>query len=198
MLPDYPELKRKLNEKFEGMVKAEIEKEPLLSRIRKNIIHEGDALVVTSSDGYSSQTTFPTFESEFNISYEDLLRKGPEAYFEKKVAVAKDMASKLVGNVYAKMNEVTERTGNVVSAKKGEGITPQLILDLLEKMEINFDETGNPIMPEIHLSKEDYEKLNWQKIDPKTIAEIERRRREIIDKKRKEWIDREGNRKLVD
>ncbi len=198
MLPDYPELKRKLNEKFEGMIKAEIEKEPLLSRIRKNIIHEGDALVVTSSDGYSSQTTYPTFESTFNISYDDLLRKGPEAYFEKKMAVAKDMASKLVGNVYAKMDEVTERTGNVVSGKKGEGITPHLILDLLEKMEINFDETGNPIMPEIHLSKEVYEKLNSQKIDPKTVAEIERRRREIVDKKRKEWIDRESNRKLVD
>jgi hypothetical protein len=180
------------------MIQAEIEKEPFLSRIRKNIVHEGDSLVVTSSNGYSSQTTFPTFESEFNISYDDLLKKGPEAYFEKKADVAKDMASKLVGNVYTKIDEVTEKTGNVVSAKKGEGITPNLILDLLEKIEINFDEKGNPIMPEIHLSKEDFEKLNAQKIDPKTIAEIEKRRKEIVDKKRKEWIDRESNRKLVD
>jgi hypothetical protein len=42
----------------------------------------------------------------------------------------------------------------------------------------------------LHVSKEDFEKLNLQQLDIKAVAEIENRRKEIIDKKRKEWIDR--------
>ena len=73
-----------------------------------------------------------------------------------------------------------------------------MILDAIEKMEIDFDEKGTPIMPEIHVSPDVMEKLRTQKLDPKEIVEIEKRRKQIIEKKRKEWIDRESNRKLVD
>jgi hypothetical protein len=198
MLPDYPLLKNKLSEKFEGIVKANIEKEPLLGRIRKQIIHEGDSLAITSLDGYSSQTNYPEFESAFNISYDDIIKKGPEAYFEKALDVSKDMANKLTGNVLKTLDKVIERTGNVVNVKKGEGITPNSILDALEKIEIDFDENGNPIMPEIHVSPEDFKKLNSLKIDQKTGMELEKRRKEILDKKKREWTGRESSRKLVD
>ena len=66
---------------------------------------------------------------------------------------------------------MTERTGNVISTKKEEGITPNVVLDLLEKMQIGFDEVGNPIMPVMVVSPEEYEKIKakqkeWES-DPK-------------------------------
>jgi hypothetical protein len=63
---------------------------------------------------------------------------------------------------------------------------------------MDFDELGFPIYPTLILSPDLYEKVKselqrWSS-DPKVIA----RQKEIIDKKRKEWLDRESNRKLVD
>jgi hypothetical protein len=198
MLPDYPILKQKLSEKFVELIQANMEKDPLLARIRKSLIHEGDSLTVTSMDGYKSQTDYPKFESRFSVGYDELIKKGPDAFFEKASEVSREMTGKVAGNVMAKLDEVTKRTGNVVQGKKGKGITPHLILDAIEKMEIDFDEKGNPIMPEIHVTPDVMKKLRTQKLDPKEIVKIEKRRKQIIEKKRKEWIDRESNRKLVD
>jgi len=108
--------------------------------------------------------------------------------------MAGDMAKHSIGV----LEKVTERTGNVVKGEKGEGITPKLILDAIEKMEIGFDEKGNPIMPVLVMSPQDFEKIKAEQKAWESDGELEKRRREIIEKKRKEWIDRESNRKLVD
>jgi hypothetical protein len=41
MLPDYPWLKKKLNNKLAEMVKQDIKKDPFLGSISKQPIHEG-------------------------------------------------------------------------------------------------------------------------------------------------------------
>lgn len=199
MLPDYPALKRKLNEKFEDLVRNKIqEEEPLLSKIRRTIVQEGNSLAITSSDGYSSKTSYQKFVTHFQISFEEIIKKGPEAFYSRISEISKEMANKMAKHTIAVLEKVTERTGNVVKSEKGEGITPKSILDALEKMEISFDASGNPIMPTLVVSPEDYKKLTETRMDLKSAQELEKRRKEIIEKKRKEWVDRESNRKLVD
>lgn len=199
MLPDYPALKRKLNEKFEDIVRNKIqEEEPLLSEIRKSIIQEGNSLAITSSDGYSNKTSYQEFVTHFQISFEEIIKKGPEAFYSRVSEISKDMAGKMAKHTIAVLEKVTERTGNVVKSEKGEGITPKLILDVLEKMEISFDASGNPIMPTLIVTPEDYRKLTETKLDLESAQQLEKRRKEVIEKKRKEWVDRESNRKLVD
>lgn len=198
MLPDYPTLKGRLNEKFQDIIRSKIKEEPLLSQIRNSIIHEGNSIAITSSDGYYSKTDYQEFASNFQISFDEIIKSGPEAFFSKASEISKDMASKMEKHTIGRLEETTERTGNVVKGEKGEGITPKLILDMLEKMEINFDASGNPLMPILLVSPEDFKKINEQQIDSDSLREIEKRRKEIIEKKKKEWIDRESHRKLVD
>ena len=199
MLPDYPTLKRKLNEKFEDIVRNKIqEEEPLLSEIRRSIIQEGNSLAITSSDGYSSKTSYQEFVTHFEISFEEIIKNGPEAFYSRVSEISKEMAGKMAKHTIAMLEKVTERTGNVVKSEKGEGITPKLILDVLEKIEISFDASGNPIMPTLIVTPEDYKKLTETKMDLESAQELEKRRKEIIEKKRNEWVDRESNRKSVD
>jgi hypothetical protein len=198
MLPDYPTLKRRLNEKFEDIIRNKVQNEPLLSQFRRTTIHEGNTLAITSSDGYSSKTNYQEFATDFKIGFDEIIKSGPEAFYSRASEISKDMASKLAKQSIGMLEKVTERTGNVVKSEKGEGITPKLILDAIEKMEIGFDEAGNPIMPVVVMSPKDFEKIKGKQKEWKSDGELEKRRKEIIEKKRKEWVDRESNRKLVD
>ena len=69
---------------------------------------------------------------------------------------------------------------------------------MLEKIEIDFDKSGNPIMPTILLSPKDVRKFKEKFKEWDKNPEMERRSKEIIEKKRKQWLDRENSRKLVD
>jgi hypothetical protein len=197
MLPDYPRLKGRLKEKFEAMVSEKIQEEPLLSQIRRTIVHEGNIFAVTSYEGYSTKSEYEQFASGFNIDVDTIIEKGPNAFYEKVPSLSREIADKMAHQTISTMEKVTEATGNVVTGK--EGITPNLILDTLEKIEIGFDESRNPIMPTIVMSPQDFEifkskEKEWEAQAPA----IEARRKEIIEKKRKEWVDRESRRKLVD
>ena len=198
MLPDYPALKQKLNEKFEDIIKNKVQEEPFLSQIQRKIIQEGNTFSITSSDGYSSKTDYEEFASHYEISFDEIIKNGPEAFYSKAAEVSKELANNMVKHSIGVLEEVTERTGNVVKREKGKPITPTVILDAIEKMEIGFDEKGNPIMPTLLISSEDFEKIKNNLREWEANGELEERRKEIIEKKRKEWLDRESNRKLVD
>jgi len=198
MLPDYPQLKKRLKEKFEGLVSKRIQEEPLLSQLRKTIVHEGNTYNVTSYEGYSTKSEYERFATAFNIDVNTIIKKGPDALYEKVPSLSKDIADKMAQHTINTLEKVTQATGNVVTGK-GKGITPDLILDALEKIEIGFDEWGNPIMPIIVMSPQDFELFKSKEKEWEAQAiRLEIRRREIIEKKRKEWIDRESRRKLVD
>lgn len=197
MLPDYPRLKRRLNSKFEEMIRKEMKKDPFLAQIRKHEIHEGNSLTAKSLDGYSSTTRYQEIASEFKISTDEIIKHGPDAFFSRATETSKDMVRKLSQHTIGVLDRIIERTGNVVKTKGG-AVTPHSILDAIEKMEISFDESGKPIMPVIVMAPDEFEKIKGNLKEWEPDPELEKRRKEIIEKKRKQWIDRENCRKLVD
>ncbi|MCL4430099.1 MAG: hypothetical protein M1167_05035 [Chloroflexi bacterium] len=197
MLPDYPRLKKKLNDKMAQMIKSDMEKDPFLSSFPRHEAHEGHLLTTTSIEGFSSTTDFPETASNFEITFDETIREGPEAVFSRRSELSKDMIKKLTQQIIAALEKVTERTGNVVKANEVIG-SSNPILDMLEKIEIDFDKSGNPIMPTMLLSPEDYKKFKEKFQEWDKNPEMEKRRKEIIEKKRKQWLDRENSRKLVD
>jgi len=123
MLPDYPALKRKLNKKLEGNIRNEINKDQLQANLSKKIVHEGNKLAITTADGYSSENNYGTFISDFQITNEEIIKRGPDAVFSRTKEIAKDMTGKMNKHVIAAFEKVTETTGNVVASKTG--ITPE-------------------------------------------------------------------------
>ena len=197
MLPDYPKIKEKLLELFQESIEIEVDKDPFLAQIHKQIIHEGNSLAVTSVDGYSNTSEFEELETKFSISHDDLVKLGFKAYLDKIPLVAKELIEKRTSSILKIMDKVTETTGNVVNANHKD-LSPELVLDALEKMELNFDELGQPIMPIIVVSPQQMEKMKSEKVNPIKYVLLEQRRKEIIEKKKRQWLDRENNRKLVD
>jgi len=197
MLPDFQKVKEKLEKKFIKELELKIEKNPLLSEIKTQRIYEGSTLATRTIDGFENVNPLQEVQSFFEISNEELMEKGPIAIFDKLDRIASDFISQRTKSLFSRLDEAIEKTGNVVDGE-GKPLSPELILQVLEKMAIDFDENGNPIMPALVVHPDQLEKMKknpelWQ-INP----EFEKQLKKTIEKKRCEWIDRKNSRKLVD
>jgi hypothetical protein len=197
MLPDFPTVKKKIEDDFNKKIREKVSSAPFLSQIRRKRVHEGNILTSSSVEGYTERGEYKLISSGFLIKPDEIIEKGVEAFFSQIDKISEEFINQQSQVIFKKMDEVTERTGNIVNAK-GKGIYPEIILEALEKVTIDFDEFGNPHFPALILNPKDWEKIK-DKI-PKWEADPNLRKKhlELVEKKRREWRDRESHRKLVD
>ena len=109
---------------------------------------------------------------------------------------AREMARQISTQAFATITEIVDKVGNVVDGG-GKPLSPESFLELLSKMQLEFDENGNPkgltvVIPP-SMEERAKETMEMYHQDP----ELSGRWQELMDKKRKEWRDREAARKLV-
>ena len=197
MLPDFPTVKKKIGDDFNKKIREKIDNASFLSQIGRKRVHEGNILRSSSVEGYTESSEYKRISSGFSIKPDEIIEKGVEAFFSQIDKISEELIKQQSQVIFKKMDEVTERTGNIVNAK-GKGISPEIILDALEKVTIDFDEFGNPLFPALILNPKDWEKIKdkipkWEE-DPN----LRKKHLELVEKKRREWRDRESRRKLVD
>ena len=94
--------------------------------------------------------------------------------------------------MFSTLSQVTDFTGNVIDGK-GNGITHEMLLEMLEKIYIDFDQDGNPLLPSIIIHPDmakAFEKLKSDEDIYKGRVE------EIITKKREAYYAEKGHRGL--
>ena len=197
MLPVFPKIKKKHVEAINKYLKELIQQDPLFSGIRVEHHFEGSRMSYKTVDGEPNETEYQAASSEFEVKREDVIAKGAMAYVENLRDAAEEMKRQKAGYFFEKLKEVTDKTGNIVNGK-GQPFSFELFVESIKKIWIDFDEGGKPIMPTMVVSPELGEKLRvilpeWEK-NPEYKKTID----DIIDKKRKDWNDRESRRKLVD
>lgn len=167
--------------------------------IRERVQHEGSTLDNTPFEGPREQVQFQQFSGEFSIDYRELIKSlNSIEYLKKKMdEIAESFIAQKDGLVISKINEATERTGNVVDGR-GRPFSPELLFEALEKMQIDFDDAGNPIMPTVALHPSMFEKVREKLPEWEANPEFTKRHEAIIEAKRREWLDRENRRKLAD
>ncbi len=197
MLPDFPTVKKKIEDDFNKKVREKMNSDPLLSQIGRKRVHEGNIHTSSSMDGYTESGEYKCISSGFSISPDEIIEKGVDAFISQIDKISEELIKQQSQLLFKKMDEVTERTGNIVNAK-GRSISPEVILEALEKVQFDFDEFGNPLFPSLVLHPNDMEKIKdeipkWD-IDPiwKKCLKL------LVEKKRREYYDRESRRKLVD
>jgi len=197
MLPDFPLIKQKWSKVFIKYIKDNVRRDSFLSQIKTARHFEGNRMSTQYSDGNIDRPSYERLSSALSIKEDDLIRMGPKAFIEGLNKIAKELREQQSKLVFEGMSELTKKTGNIVDAK-GRPLSYELLIETLEKIEINFDENDQPIMPALVVSPLLYDKfkekiIGWEK-DPKCQEKFNK----LIEKKRKEWHDRESNRKLVD
>jgi hypothetical protein len=197
MLPDFPTIKRKIINKSIEELKEKIYDDPFISKIPVHRIYEGNALATRSINGYEDKGPIQEQSSGFEISKEEIIEKGPEAFFGRMDQIAQDLVDQRTHSMIQKFEEMTERTQNIISGENGP-LTPDLILELLEKIQISFNDRGEPQNYMIILRPEMREKIIEVLKEIENDPDLRKRHNEIMKIKRREWIARENNRKLVE
>jgi hypothetical protein len=196
MLPDYPEIKTKLEKEFNLALRKEINKDPFISQIPVRRIYEGDKMDTITEDGFKDSREYVDTRIDFTLEPNEYIEKGYFALSLKIPELARGFAQHQSKIIIDHMNEVTEKTGHVINGKNKSLI--EVYLESLLSVSIIFDELGNPNIPSLIIPPNDLKK--WREAFSKleTNPDLRKLRDLIIWLKWREWIDRENNRKLVD
>lgn len=197
MLPDYPKAKKKIQKIFNKHMKESSEKQ--LGPFRESqrlTIHEGNKMMTESEGGAVDVSSLRKFEETIEISLDEMNKLTHEELLSKFTEAAESVGRKISDFSFDRIKEITDKTGNIVNAK-GRPFSPDLFLEMLEKIWIDFDENGKPQYPTVVVApgQVNYYEKAMQEIFEK--EDLKKRHDEIIEAKRKEWHERENNRKLV-
>lgn len=198
MLPDFPHFKAEIRawavQEFKNAVAIQT---PFFSEIKSSGQHEGHRSSYEDEQGNIKKLSYRRLQSQYFIRGDDIPATSFDDIRRRMLKTAEDMAQKKMKMLIEAMNEITESTGNVVDAK-GKPLSADAFLDSLDKIEMGFDEDGQPRMPAVLCGTTIAEQMKnaLQQID--SDPAVKQRLNDIISRKRESWRDRESRRKLVD
>ena len=198
MIPDFPTEKEKLTKAWTHYV--EVRSYALLGFMEETPSyrhHEGNLWQLIRDDGSSSESEYQEISAAFIIDRKDVPGLTPEKIREKLDAIADEMAGQMSHHVIATIKRATDEAGNTIDAK-GKKFSPEFFLDMLDRMQLSFDEDGTWQPPTL-IVPPGFVETNKELISLfENNPDLRTRQKEIIDRQREEWRAREAYRKLVD
>jgi len=198
MIPDFPLEKQKLEKLWNHYL--EVKHQELLgflSEIPTYQHHEGHRWQINRQDGSQHESEYQELEAGFSVSFDEVPDLTPEKIRQKLDQVAEEMARQMTQGVLSTIEQAVDAAGNKINAG-GKPLSPELFLEILERLELSFDEQGNWLPPTMivppDFSAARKEEIKAWESDPVFRAKQE----EIVIRQREEWRAREACRKLVD
>ena len=197
MLPDFPELKNKLNNLISAKMK---ENQSVLlnpfSQVNKAQIHEGKRSILIREDGTIVEFEMKVMKANININLQEISKLTWNDIMNKFHEATIEMARQQAKLFYEELDKSVTKVGNIVEVKGGE-FKIDHFLNMIEKMELEFKEDGNPYLPTVVAGDTAFERISEVLPQLETDPQVKKHFAEIIDKKREEWSARESNRELV-
>jgi hypothetical protein len=198
VLPDLVALKVDIQFRITSYLRNAIRaRQGVFAQAPRYTLHEGTSTRTIRADSSVEDTELKEASAEMSIPFEEIPRMTPASMQKKLDEIAEKMAGQMVGHMFESLNTTLDKAGQTIDAK-GKGLTTELFFELLEKVEVQFDEDGEvedghrfvvgpQLLPQVQKLQEEAERN----------PEVKRRHEEILKKKWLEWRDREAARKLV-
>lgn len=168
-----------------------ISQDPLVGDIpSKRKIHSGGA--VYRSEEKRLEIPSRIMSSQIFITVADVYDFNLEKICCDIYEFSRNLLEDMTKNMFATITQITDFTGNVVDGK-GKGLSYEMLLEMLEKIYIDFDEEGNPRLPSMVIHPD------MAKSFEKLISEeplYKKRYEEIISRKRESFYAEKGSRGL--
>lgn len=198
MLPDWPELKEVCAKAQMRALHERIKKvQPVLGMIRRKVQHEGKRFTYETEDGAVLEMQYEQVTTKMELPASEVPTSSIGKAIERAEGAADDMATQMGKVFFERVDEATQAAGTAVDAG-GKGFTFDLYCDLMERIELDFDAKGEPVMPTLCASPKALQKASAVLNEALEDAENCKRIESIIGKQRERWRAREADRKLVD
>ena len=193
MFPDFLKTKEKLNRMIASeRKKAELRHMGPFAEIPQSNLIEGNKVLYIDQDGSCEEVPMEEAKVKIEIRLDEIEEMTHERVLDKINTMERDMAKKLSKSAFELISDAAEEAGNVISSD-GEPISVCLLLQVIEKMHLSFDEEGQPsgltFAANPKLSPSLDKTISQLKTDP--------RYQKLMEQKREEWRARESRRKLV-
>jgi hypothetical protein len=172
------------NDAVEAIARAE---SPVLSQIGWEKLES----VPTSQHTFDSGTVVraePTdVEALISFSISESVDGNFDSVDEAIAEAGQAFAAQLTAGIFAHISELCDAAGTASSADE---LTWDAVLEMYERVEISFDEDGNPSLPSLHAAPETVERLG----DPPD--DFVERCNQILIEKRNDWLASRRTRRL--
>jgi hypothetical protein len=196
-LPDFPNLKHRLMERHVREVRAKVDAQmPVVSKIRSVRFHEGNSFSVERDDGIVESQAFIDVRTPIEISRHLEFNETVQSLKEKTEKLTLDVAAQIEKVFFERFHEITSEVGNAIDMK-GAPFTLEAYLDSMERVDIDFDMFGFPEFPTQVMHPSMVATYEAEMARCKDSAALRERAESIIERKRKDYRDREGRRRLV-
>jgi len=193
MLPDFLTLKIELAKEQAYAITHSRSGEPLLSQIANYLHHEGRGFILRREDGSEEKLDYRPMSGGIEIDLKDIQQKGEVAIDE-----ALRPANKEINEAQRKaLFETLNRTVPSLDAG-GRPLSAELILEMWESMDFSFDEAGTWQRPTMVINPIQAPRVRKELARLESEQSLVRRFEELLAQKKRDWDDREANRKLVD
>jgi hypothetical protein len=197
MLPDFPKLKDRLMDRHMRDIRVKVDAQmPVVSRIRSVRFHEGNCFSFERDDGVVESKGFIDVRAPIQIAANLEFKDTVQNLKERTEKLTLDFAAQLEKFFFERFEEITASVGNAIDMK-GEPFTAESHLDSLERVDLDFDMFGFPIYPMHVCHPVMADTIKSQLARFRTESRLRDRAEALIDRKRKEWRDRESRRRLV-
>ena len=197
MLPDYPEIKSEFDALFDRFIKARVHEHlgPVWGQAANRRQFEGESLVTHWSHGGQHEAPMRRFSQVFSVERKEIPTLSLQDIVERIDDTARNLAELIAKGMYASMSETIEKAGRVCDAE-GKPISPEAILEMLEKIDMDFSDGKEFKLPTLIVSPQLAERATEAKDALENDPLYRNRLDEVLSRKREEWLAREANRKL--
>lgn len=133
----------------------------------------------------------PRIEAGASLSFDTIRSTNFEDYTRFLHEMAVSSTGAVAREFFRQMEEITNATGNTVDAG-GKPFSCDLLNDMLETIQVSFDEHGKPVLPTMIVNPVIYSKVK----DIKPTAEQEQRMSDILARKKAEYNAQKRTRRL--
>ena len=165
------------------------------SAVQTRYLHEGRAMKITRADQSESTSGMEQLSAQLEIKFDEIENLTLQKAIEKHDAMIADLVRKQTHFIRERMS--SELPESQTLDAKGRRFDAQLVIDMLEKMQIEFYPDGTP--HEIFVDGPMFTPERMTAVDKEFESNPEQKRKfdEMMEKKKEEWRAREANRKLV-
>jgi len=197
MLPDFPKVKEKLQKMHHyAFMHARSSHLGPVANVPMSVVFEGNKTIIIRADGSIEEMSSKEATAELKVNLADFEKMNHEMVLNKINDAAEEIAGQQAKSFYEEVGRTAEEVDNVVDAE-GKSFSMDLFFEGLEKIDIDFDEAGNPSGLIGAVSPKLFSSIAKVVEQAKTDPEMDKRYDELIERKRREWRARESRRKLV-
>ena len=199
MLPDFVRVKNRRARQFSNLVRRRTQElTPLLNRIPVVQQHEGGRLEYETVEGIRDVVTYDKkISTSLKIKLDEFARLGPKEYLAKAKGMASELAPQAMHPFFGMVDQCCTEAGTSMDAG-GKPFDPMMLLDGLEKIDIDFDRRGRPRLPTLVANPNQQPIIAKRMAEAQESPEFQHRWNEVMTRKWVEWRDREADRKLVE